>query len=604
MSAVGILLSIAIVAVVFGVPLFVTNDGPQGTFQAYVEAHIGDPSSVLARQFELGVGLGGRGHHLVYRAVASVFSFPRAYAITQALHALFMAASVGALVRAVARRTTPFVLGGAALAFGWSYFMGFFPFVVGLAASLAIAALGLSSPRPSFVRRALVSGLFALDLVLGHPVAAAVGLVVWSAVVLSRAYGESHLEERPSRLQAALVWVGSTMLPFVVVYVLLGTAVDELSTVKEAPALFTWPTLREWLATTPRMALPGGGVGGWIVIAAAGAVLARGVRTRDATIRAVAASGVAFLVLALAGPMHVPGWQYFAPRFYVPAFALALATASTTLSRPAAWIAPLALSIAALGAARRASTHYATACHDAIDGLLHVVPRHGVQLPILFDSMCGLPIDPAGNVVPHLQPALHLHALFAVAHGGSVPFVFAGAPIVHLLTIRSPTPVPIPPLDLWGLAEGGPVTGVRSRRHRALDRLLALGVDYDNILLFGATGPDRVDALARGYVPDFDEGRFLNAHLDPCVVDVVVPVRPHDPPVLVAGGAEGVLWPTTYDRRGDELHASFRGLCGPVSAIVTWAAPGPACKGADPKGLLSVSATQGETTVVRCEREP
>lgn len=603
----AVVLAALVAAVVLGVPLFVTNDGPQGTFQAYVEAHHGDPSSIVARQLDLGVGLGGRGHQLVYRAIAAVVPFPRAYAATQIVHALSVAGGTFALARAVAGRTTPLALAGFALAFGWSFFMGFFPFVVGLGGGLFVVALAVASPRPMLLRRVAVSALLALDLVLGHPVAAATAFVVVAAVVVSRAQAEEDPEERPDRQRDAWTWMGLTALPFVVVAILLATAGREMAEVKESSQL-AWPTFREWIAATPKLAAPGIGVFGWGFVALAAFALLRALRRPDATTRALAGVGLLFLAVALFGPLDAPGWQYLAPRFFVPAFALAIAVTAAHVPRVAGWVAAVAVSALALFGARRASTHYASACHDAIDGLFQPIPRRGMQLPILFDSMCGLPTDASANVVPHLQPALHLHALFAVHHGGSVPFVFAGPPMVHLLTARNPPPAPVPPLELWGLAKDGPITGDAKVRARAVDELLGYGLSYENVLFFGATDRDEAQLRARGYATDVRRGSFLSARGASCAVDVVVPVRPKDPPVMVAGGLSGPAWPAEYARRGDELHATFRGLCGDVVALVRWAAEGPRCANAPPPGAeggateLRVVATPGQTTVVRCER--
>ncbi len=598
------LLSIALVAVVFRVPLWLSNDGPQAVLAGHIDQHYGEPDSVYAKQFSLGLGLSGRGFVWLYQPLASALGWPHALHVAQAVMLLAFAGGVAALSRAVHGRWTYGAVLGFALAFAWPFFMGFYAFYCGIAAGLWVLALAAASPTPSPGRKWILSLLSTLLLAI-HPFAAAVIFGLWALVVLDRARRDP---DRSVALGSAARWLGLTALPFGLVFLMLFRSQSGLATLKYTETT-RWDSFEDWLATIARIALPGGSSLGWLLLAVAlvsvALALRRGRRDDGATLP-IALGAVLVLALSLLGPLDIPGWQHFARRFLCLGLALAVAVlptmAQARVAAGATLLSVLAAAVALLSAQRTAE-RLALACSDALAGLSDVTPRRGLQLPVILDSMCGLPPEPSRADVPYLAPALHLHALFAVRHGGSVPYVFSGAPNVHLLTPKKPPLAPIPPLDMWGLTPERAAVDRPEQRRALLDQFALFGSEYENVLVFGATDADRARLRARGFVSDFSQGSFENAHFVGCRLRVTVPGKQGDPPLMVVGGFDQhTVWPAEFTPVDGGVHAVLRTLCGPVWVQVAWQGSPERCASADEEGRLQRELEPGTNSQIACER--
>jgi hypothetical protein len=290
-----------------------------------------------------------------------------------------------------------------------------------------------------------------------------------------------------------------------------------------------WTPPLERLAELPRWIAPGPlwralVVFALVLVALGLAVVRARRRSLDPRDAALAVAAAVSLALAAFAPLHIPGWDFFAPRFAPLAAMLAVATLDPSMLRSAgarALVLPAAAALALGSAATSAALHrdLASACAPALAALDAPVRRAGMLLPIVGEPRCGLPSDPAESPVPHLAPLLNVGALYAVAQGGAVPYLFMGTPSVH----------PIGPRDAWWRAyRGAPPAEVadlaatdRFRddaafRRGLLTRVAALGVHDDAVLLVGVPADDVQAFLRRGYLADVRTDALLLAHFRGC----------------------------------------------------------------------------------------
>lgn len=604
---------------IWSVPLVLTNDGPQAVLIAHMEAHYDDPGSIYARQFSTGFGLSGRGFSMLYGAVSTLFSWPNSLRVSQAVMVLALAFGAGWLCRAVSKNAPFAVLLGFLLAFSWPFYMGFYAFTCSMALGLMVLAFVVSrSDGLSRVEQAAVTTALIVQLVM-HGFAIFVTLLLVALVVIARLLAKrksTPADEWRKLATADAVWMGVSFLPSVVVFLLLRTAQPELA--KLAGAENTeWIGFGDLVMALPRMAVPGSTLLGITVFALAFVALVRtALRLRKGPRRPEEAAlffgGVGLLFASLVLPLNIPGWQFFSPRFLTVGLAVALSlVACEPLERRglrlAFDVAMVALVAGAMLSARALHRRLATACEDALAGLEHIVPRTFVQLPITFDATCGLPIDAPHADVPFAASLVHFSSLFAVTHGGTVPYVFSGPAAMHAFVPRDTPLVPIPSLDDWGLSSRDPRLVNAEARSALLTKLMVYGASYENVLFFGSNAQDRALLLDRGFVTDYAHGSFVNAHFDPCRIELVLDVHPNDPPVLVrAGFGESEVWnaaisplPPVGDRR--PLLASLRTFCGDVWARVEWQNSDEHCAHADAQGHIAVHAARPLTRIT-CER--
>lgn len=610
---------LGVVWAIWSVPLVLTNDGPEAVLTAHMESHYDDPGSLFERQFSVGLGLSGRGFSALYRPLAAAFSWPTSLRLSQLVMVLAIALGCGWLCRAVAGKGHFACLLGFAIAFCWPFYMGFFAFTISMGIGLMVLAFvvskadGLTLLEKAAVCTALLVQLFCHGFAVFITLAL-VALVVTTRVLMRRASLPSAEWRRSALGEAA--WLAVAALPSAILMFVLRRAQTDMAKLAGTEKT-QWASAADWAKVFPRLVVPGSTVLGVVVfVVAVVAIVRTGWRLRRAPRRpeevALVLGATGLLAAALAMPLNIPGWQFFAPRFLTTGLALGLSLlgGEKLELRPARVvlrIGAVALVAAVLLNARAVHARMATACADAIVGLDHRIARTSFQLPITFDGNCGLPTDDTQADVPYSRALLHFYALFPVTHGGTVPYGFFGPGTVHAFVPRGVSPVPVPsPERYWGLMADDPRLNRPKARAGLVNDLAVFGTRYENILFFGANAADRALLLDRGYVVDFEQGTFVNAHYTPCAVELETDVVEGDPPVLVRGGlGQTELWVAKLaeltDRRA--LKASLSMLCGDVWVRVRWQNSDRVCANADAQGRIAFHAEHGNTTRLVCERK-
>jgi hypothetical protein len=540
--------------------------------------------------------------------------------LSQVVMVLSLAFAVGWLCRALSKSAGLAALLGFAIAFSWPFYMGFYAFTISMTVGVMLLAFVVSRSEgiPPLQKAAVSTALLVQLFLHGFAVfitLALVALVVMTRVLMQRRTA-SPAEWRRTALREAS-WLAASALPSVVVLLAMRGAQVQMATAPGADKT-DWASLSDWVRVLPRLAVPGSTTLGIVVfVLALIAVVRTALRLRHEPRRpeevALFVGAVGLLVAALAMPLNVPGWQFFAPRFLTTGLALSLCLLGCEKleqrpARTAFDVGVVALVAAALVSARGLHHRLATACEDALIGLDHKVERTGFQLPIVFDANCGLPADDTRLDVPYAKPLLHFYALFPVAHGGTVPYSFCGPAAVHAFVPRvgAKGGVPIPRVEVyWGLVKEDPRLTSPETRAGLLTELAVFGTHYENIVMFGASASDRTLLLDRGYVIDFEHNSFVNAHFVPCAVELVSDVLPTDPPVTVRGGFwQEDLWNAKIapllDRRA--IKASLSMLCGDAWVSVRWQQSEQRCANADDQGRIAVHTDHTRTTRVTCER--
>ncbi len=612
---------LGVVWAIWSVPLVMTNDGPEAVLTAHMEAHYDDPGSIFERQFSVGFGLSGRGFSALYRPLAAASSWPTSFRLSQLIMVLAVALGAGWLCKAVSGKASFTFLFGFAIAFCWPFYMGFFAFTISMAIGLMVLAFVVSKPDGlTIIEKAAVCTALLVQLFC-HGFAIFITLALVALVVVTRIVMKRATVPRAEWRRAALgeaAWLFVAGLPCATVLVVLRLAQSELAKLPGTEKT-QWATASEWAKVFPRLVVPGSTTLGIVVLllAVLGIVraawrLRRGPRRPDEVALVLGATGL--LVAAIATPLNIPGWQFFAPRFLTTGLVLGLSLhgAEKLDLRPAPVVLVLRLGVVALVVsvlfnARAVHTRMATACADAIVGLDHRVARTSFQLPVMFDANCGLPTDDTRADVPYSRALLHFYALFPAIHGGTVPYGFFGPGTVHAFVPRGSSPVPVPSAErYWGLMADDPRLLRPKARAGLVNDMAVFGTHYENILFFGANASDRALLLDRGYVVDFEHGSFINAHYSPCAVELETEVLEGDSPVLVRGGLrQDELWPAKIaevaGRRA--IKASIHMLCGDVWVRVRWQDSERVCANADAQGRIALHAEHGSPARLVCERK-
>jgi len=467
---------------IWSVPLLMTNDGPEALLTAHMEAHYDDPGSIFQQQYAVGFGLSGRGFSALYRPLAAVFSFTTSLRIAELVMVLTLALAFAWLARglangqeaapdAVPSANRPRFAGllGFAIAFSWPFYMGFFAFTVSMGFGLLILAFVVNRPRGlTLIEKAAVSTALVVQLFC-HGFAVFITLAMIALVATTRALmarkSAAPEEWRRATLGTA-AWLAVSALPSVVVLLVMRTAQHAMASLSGSGDT-EWAKPAEWARILPRLAVPGSTALGIVVFVLAFAAIVRTVlRLRRGPPRpdelALVIGATVLVVAGVAMPLHLPGWQFFAPRFLTTGLALSLCLYANEpftkkqarIAFDAAVVGLVALVILDAGALNR---RLANACEDAVAGLEHRIPRSGFQLPIDLNADCGLSTDDARLDVPYLTPLLHFGSLFPVVHGGTTPYGFFGPAAVHAFVPHELLPVPVPPiLRYWGLSGDDP----------------------------------------------------------------------------------------------------------------------------------------------------
>ncbi len=519
--------SIGLVACVWVVPYIPTADGPQHVFSAHVENHYSDPGSLYPDYYRMLPQFGGKGFALVFGPLESVLPWRLALRAALSLIALAFAWGFACVVLALDHNRRPIALLGFIIALPWSLYMGFFPFVVGTTVGLYTLAYALHRPPTTTARCALLSFLLLVQGISHVFTAVMTGAVVAALAV----FGAPRAERLRELGRMTLVGVPAAALLGFTFLGRNGTSGFHL----------------EWeLASRPleisRWFAPGPSVRGWLVLglvaAGIGTTIARSRRSGDAsgaaregamaTEATIAWVALAFLLLTLLAPIHIPGWQLFAPRFAILATVLGLAllrVPDRASPRVARALVPL-LTICCIASnllSAKLHRRLANGCADSLAGLDAPLHFTGPRWPILLDGYCGAPEDRAESPVPWAAMALNVNLLYLIDHGGVAGRLFNGAPSIHAISVRGET-MPRPP-DTY--AQSVAVTHYFNEdpklRESVLTELATDGMRYEGIHVVGGHRADFIVFNDRGYVPEFENDSMLIARFEGCPAELLLP---------------------------------------------------------------------------------
>jgi hypothetical protein len=244
--------------------------------------------------------------------------------------------------------------------------------------------------------------------------------------------------------------------------------------------------------------------------------------------KALAWLALAFLALTVVSPLHIPGWQCFAPRFTIPTLALGLSLVRVperVSPRMARAIVPL-VAAACLGSdlvSARLHHELADGCADELSGLDAPLHFEGPRLPIIIDPICGTPHDPAQGPVPRASLAYNTPLLYLVQHGGIGTKMFNGAPSIHAIEFigkrRPPRPDPRPLV----IAQSTFVETDPKLREAAFTELAVDGMPFEGIHMVGGRPEDFALFNARGYATEFQHGSVFIARFEGCPAEVLLP---------------------------------------------------------------------------------
>ncbi len=417
---------------------------------------------------------------------------------------IVLATAIGfaCLVRAVEPRRWPVAFLGFPLALSWELYMGFFPFTVGSALGLLVLALAVAWREPARLRPVVLAFLLFLQAICHVFTAALTGLVL-AALLVARTPGGWRARAREG-LRVALIGAPAAGI-------LLVAVLDRGSQVSTpfAHETLVQPLLMS-LAELPRLVAPGPWWRGLLLLLVVGVAVVLGAlrlgrKEANATDATFLVAGVTLLAAGALTPLHVPGWQFFSPRFLLLGVFLCLATIPVErLGRPelVVGLAAASLSFSAVWLVASAALHrrLAAACDDAIQGLSAPVVRHSLWLPIELAPQGGLPFDPVASEVPWLMPLRHMPMLYALVEGGLTPYSVAVNAATSPFVIREtgPKAPPIPAVETYApLVESTRFDADPVFRRGVVDQLATYGMFYEGVLVTGAHAADLAPACAR-----------------------------------------------------------------------------------------------------------
>ena len=513
--------SLGLVWALWVVPYIPMQDGPHHVLAAHIENHYSDPGAVYPDYYRVLPQLTAKGFSLIFGPLESLMPWRLALRLTLSVAALGFAWGFALVVLALDRERRPFALLGFVIALPWTLYMGMFPFFVGSALGLYTLAFVLRRPPDTNPRRALLALLLLLQGICHVFTALLVGVVA-AVVMLANVPKGQRLRELGSLTLIGAPTAGLLSLAF------WGTHAgnnDQQLTTQVLPA--------GRLSELSRWFVPGPDLRAWLVIAlmlvGIVATLARGRRRTTASEQSLAWLGVGFVALSLAAPLHIRGWQFFAPRFVPVALVLGLA-----LLRAPERLAPLAkralaplLALCALGSSWvSAGLHreLARGCADQLAAIDASPLYRGAWFKVVIDPFCGAPRDAARSPIPHAALAANLPLLSHVDHGGIEPTLFNGSPFVHAIELRADAPVPPAPDGLMvSLAQSPWFSAHQEFRRSVLTGLAADGMPFAGIHLVGGRPDDAAVFAERGYVTDFSRGSSLIAHFEGCAAELQLP---------------------------------------------------------------------------------
>jgi hypothetical protein len=604
--------SLAVALAIFSVAYLPTNDGPQHVLSGHLQKAFSEPGTPYSDVLEPLPGFAERGFSTLFVPLLELFSWRVALSITLVVIALSGAWSFAGLCCALAKRRTPWALLGLALAFPWTFYMGFLPFVLGANIGLGIVAYAIAREAPRRRELVILYSMLLVDAVMHVGDAATTGLLVL-LVLSARA-------DAGRRLRA----VGVVALVGLPAFAVLAGVLLSSSHVDGAREPWVWTPRMEWLVELPRYVVPGPmprALAGCLLVVLGLYVGIRRARRRESSRAelAVLAAALLFIACALVGPLDVPGWQLVAPRFAslgVPLAIALLAPVWPTRSPRIVLAGIVALTALSLGITFQLHHRLSRGCEPALAGLSSNVDLAGVTLPLPLDAYCGVSSDPRASEVPHLAPLFHVGALYAVARGGFTPYMFGGASAIHAFRYRSDlrgkdVVPPSPPSRLYLALAGRETRFDRARREYLVARFAEYGMTHQHLLVVGAREGELGDILARGYAADWQSDSAMIAHPRACTIDVLVRAEddPHGVRIEIGQRPAGDPVVAMTADRGDALPDGARRLrfvgagCGPLWVRGFSDADGSGtaskgdvfCAGAGGDGSLEVNlGTQGE----------
>jgi hypothetical protein len=610
--------SLAVALVIASVPYLPTNDGPQHVLGGFLQNVFSQPGTAYSAVLEPLPAFAERGFSIVFVPLLDMFSWRTALNVTLAVIALSGAWAFAALACVLAGRRSPWALLGFALAFPWTLYMGFLPFVLAANMGVAIVAYAASRDEPRRTQLVALSAMLLVDAVMHVGAAVTTGLVVL-LVFLVRA-------PKAVRLRAAIT-VAIVGAPAAAVFAGVFFSSSRASAAGEP---LVWTPRAEWLVELPRYVMPGPMARALPFCALL--VLGLFVGLRRATRReasrvelAVLGAAILFVGFALAGPIDLPGWQLVAPRFAslgAPLAVALLAPLWPTRSPRVVLAAIGVVTTVSLAVTYDFHQRLARGCEPALAGLSAPVDLSGSTLPLPLDSFCGVASDPKVSEVPHLAPLFHVGALYAVARGGFTPYMFGGASAIHAFRYRpellkSRAIPPSPPARLYlALGEDDARTD-RAKRDYLIARFAEYGLSHEHLLVVGAREGELASILARGYVLDWQNDSAMIAHPRACSLDVIV--RADDPRRVRVELGQRPAADAVYARSadaGEPLADGARRLtfprsgCGPVWVRGFFDADGSGdaskgdvfCEGAGRDGSLAVDLVSQAEVQCRIER--
>lgn len=513
--AVALALSL-LVGLAVGLPDYLpTNDGPQHVFAMHASRHLDDASNGYARFLVIGTTFSQLGFDVVYGFWDGFLSWRPALRASLVSMALLWAWGVVALVAALGgRRRIWLGLFGFAAAVQWQLYMGFFSFYVATGFGWYVLALAFWRAWTARWRVVIAAGLACQAFL--HPVPALVTAAVLGVLVLW---------QRPRRaLGREIGLVFLMVLPaLLVVFAGLGFGVPSqqqywnLPLVQRASlavtAFVSGPAWRSW--PLPALAL----------LALGWAVYRRAWR-EDERHGTCLVAGIGFALVAVFGPFHIPGWQFFNMRFAPAATMLLLPLLplerlSAGLLRKASVLALILFATASNLWALEYNLRLRRASDDLLSGLQQPIKRTGMRLPLIIEPRAGEPQDKAARTIPFATANWNAGALYAVEQGGVPAWAFAESARVRRIVWRWPegsdrgVPMPERGFEFW-LAEPE-VANVPGARKAAVGRLLSYAPYYEDVIFYGR--PDEVEWLReRNFAIDYQRGGLALARFQACPV--------------------------------------------------------------------------------------
>jgi len=599
--------SVLLLVAIWIVPVVPTNDGPQHVYAAHISSHFDNPTAEYWKYYELATPVTSIAFSAMFSSLEVVLGWRRALAASLSIIVLTWAWGFQALVLAIDRRRWALGLLGFATALNWSFYMGFWNFV--LAVGLGFATLAVAIRRADWtpVDRVAIAALLLVGA-LAHVVATALTAVVLTVVVLLRTP-----RQRLARNLGLLVVMGA---PAAIIAALASRAGGVATAAGAADASATWLGFGERLTLVGACLVGGPTWRAWGILGFAGLGaydVAVRARRREAARPELALAVAAGLMLAatLSTPFHLPLWQFFSPRFLPFAVLGAVSLVAVELLSRRVAVALFGAVAAYTTASIGWSIHYhralAASAADALAGIDEPIRQIGPRLPIVLEPLArrsGLSDGP----LPYTEPLRNIGQLYATEQGGVVPYTFTLAPQLHELVSRPNALPPAPDRTFWKAFLPG--SGASDQELRAIiAHLAAHGAAFDDVIVIAR--PWVLDELtARGYETDWRRGDAMIAHFRGCPLDLVV--RDAEPGKLAEPSAPGALltagygwvpllepfWATQVPVHGsdDVVLGLPRAPCGDV-----WvrAAEGPRmCRGADREGRLAARVDRSTRLVV------